>query len=122
MIYRPHMLQKQSVRSMSVFPAPPAPVQPETVQPAAADDEPVTDYIAFLGSKGINTTDALGYCMNSDDLYKELIESFCTGYAEKAAEIYMKIAHLPRVNTITDEQMHLLEKRFHIKAREGYLS
>jgi rhamnulose-1-phosphate aldolase len=41
--------------------------------------------------------------------------------AEKAAEIYMKIAHLPRVNTITDEQMHLLEQRFHIQAREGYL-
>lgn len=41
--------------------------------------------------------------------------------AEKAAEIYMKIAHLPRVNTITDEQMHLLEERFGVKAREGYL-
>ena len=42
--------------------------------------------------------------------------------AEKAAEIYMKIAHLPLVNTITDEQMHLLEKRFNVKAREGYLT
>ena len=42
--------------------------------------------------------------------------------AEKAAEIYMKIAHLPLVNTITDEQMHLLEKRFGVKAREGYLN
>lgn len=41
---------------------------------------------------------------------------------EKAAEIYMKIAHLPRINTITDEQMHQLEGRFGIKAREGYLS
>ena len=41
--------------------------------------------------------------------------------AEKGAEIYMKIAHLPRLNTITDEQMHLLEGRFGIKAREGYL-
>ena len=41
--------------------------------------------------------------------------------AEKAAEIYMKIAHLPLVNTITDEQMHLLEGRFGFKAREGYL-
>ena len=41
--------------------------------------------------------------------------------AEKAAEIYMKIAHLPRINTITDEQMHLLEKRFGVKAREGWL-
>ena len=42
--------------------------------------------------------------------------------AEKGAEIYMKIAHLPLVNTITDEQMHQLEKRFDIKGREGYLS
>lgn len=41
--------------------------------------------------------------------------------AEKAADIYMKIAHLPLVNTITDEQMHLLEQRFGVKAREGYL-
>ncbi len=41
--------------------------------------------------------------------------------AEKAAEIYMKIAHLPLINTITDEQMHLLEVRFNVKAREGYL-
>ena len=42
--------------------------------------------------------------------------------AEKGAEIYMKIAHLPLVNTITDEQMHQLEKRFNIKGREGSLS
>ena len=41
--------------------------------------------------------------------------------AEKAAEIFMKIAHLPRVNTITDKQMHQLEQRFKITAREGYL-
>ena len=41
--------------------------------------------------------------------------------AEKGAEIYMKIAHLPLVNTITDEQLHQLEKRFNVKAREGYL-
>ena len=40
---------------------------------------------------------------------------------EKAAEIYMKIAHLPRVNTITDQQMHLLEQRFGVKGRDGYL-
>ena len=42
--------------------------------------------------------------------------------AEKAAEIYMKVAHLPLMNTITDEQMHLLEGRFGVKAREGYLN
>ena len=53
---------------------------------------------------------------------KDLDETFgLIETAEKAAEIYMKIAHLPRINTITDEQMHLLEKRFNIKAREGYL-
>ena len=40
---------------------------------------------------------------------------------EKAAEIYLKIAHLPRRQTITDAQMHLLEQRFHVKAREGWL-
>ena len=42
--------------------------------------------------------------------------------AEKAAEIYLKIAHLPIRQTITDEQMHLLEERFGVKAREGYLN
>ena len=41
--------------------------------------------------------------------------------AEKAAEVYLKIAHLPWKNTITDEQMHQLEKRFGVNAREGYL-
>ncbi|MBR4142790.1 MAG: rhamnulose-1-phosphate aldolase [Firmicutes bacterium] len=53
---------------------------------------------------------------------KDLDETFgLIETAEKAAEIYMKIAHLPLVSTITDEQMHLLEKRFGVKAREGYL-
>ncbi len=42
--------------------------------------------------------------------------------AEKAAEIYLKIAQLPLVNTITDEQLHLLEARFGVKARAGYLN
>ena len=41
--------------------------------------------------------------------------------AEKAAEIWMKIAHLPLKNTITDAQMHELESRFGVKAREGWL-
>ena len=41
--------------------------------------------------------------------------------AEKAAEIYLKIAHLPLKQTITDAQMHLLEDHFGVKAREGYL-
>ena len=41
--------------------------------------------------------------------------------AEKAAEIWLKIAHLPIKQTITDGPMHLLEQRFNVKAREGYL-
>ena len=54
---------------------------------------------------------------------KDLDETFgLIETAEKAAEIYMKIAHLPRVNTITDDMMHQLEERFGVKGREGYLS
>ena len=54
---------------------------------------------------------------------KDLDETFgLIETAEKAAEIYMKIAHLPLVNTITDDQMHQLEAHFGVKAREGYLS
>ena len=54
---------------------------------------------------------------------KDLDETFgLIETAEKAAEIHMKIAHLPILNTITDEQMHLLEQRFGVRAREGYLS
>lgn len=54
---------------------------------------------------------------------KDLDEAFgLIETAEKAAEIYMKIAHLQLKNTITDEQMHQLEKHFNIKARKGYLS
>ncbi len=41
--------------------------------------------------------------------------------AEKAAEIYLKIAHLPRLNTITDEQLRLLADKFGVRAREGWL-
>ena len=54
---------------------------------------------------------------------KDLDETFgLIETAEKAAEIYLKIAHLPRVNTITDRQMHLLEGRFGVTARAGYLA
>ncbi len=42
--------------------------------------------------------------------------------AEKAAGIYMKIAHLPWKQTLTDADLHLLEERFGVKARDGYLS
>ena len=41
--------------------------------------------------------------------------------AEKAAEVYLKIAHLPRLNTISDAQLHLLEQGFGVRARPGYL-
>ncbi len=42
--------------------------------------------------------------------------------AEKAAEIYLKIAHLPLRQTLTDDAMRQLEKRFSVKARDGYLN
>ena len=41
--------------------------------------------------------------------------------AEKAAEIYLKFAGFEHMNTITDEELHQLEDRFGVKAREGYL-
>ncbi len=53
---------------------------------------------------------------------KDLDETFgLIETAEKAAEIWLKIAHLPLVNTISDEALHRLETRFGVKAREGYL-
>ncbi len=53
---------------------------------------------------------------------KDLDETFgLIETAEKGAEIYMKIAHLPLKNTITDDQLHQLEKRFNVTGREGYL-
>ena len=54
---------------------------------------------------------------------KDLDETFgLIETAEKAAEIYLKIAHLPILNTITDDMMHELEDHFGVKGREGYLS
>ena len=41
--------------------------------------------------------------------------------AEKAAEIYMKIAHLPLKTTITDDQLRLLADHFAVTPREGFL-
>ncbi len=53
---------------------------------------------------------------------KDLDETFgLIETAEKAAEIYMKIAHLPLKTTITDEQLRLLEAHFGVKAREGWV-
>ncbi len=40
---------------------------------------------------------------------------------EKAAEIYMKIAHLPRLNTITDDQMRQLADHLGLTLHPGYL-
>jgi len=54
---------------------------------------------------------------------KDLDETFgLIETAEKAAEIYMKIAHLPLRNTITDEQLHMMEAHFGVRGREGYLN
>ncbi len=53
---------------------------------------------------------------------KDLDETFgLIETAEKAAEVYMKIAHLPLKNTISDEQLHLLEEHFGVEAREGWV-
>lgn len=53
---------------------------------------------------------------------KDLDETFgLIETAEKAAEIYLKTAHLPLVNTIADAQLRQLEARFGVKARAGYL-
>ncbi|MCI8633020.1 MAG: rhamnulose-1-phosphate aldolase [Lachnospiraceae bacterium] len=41
--------------------------------------------------------------------------------AEKAAEIYMKIAHLPLKNTISDEQLKELATAFGVTYRKAYL-
>ena len=41
--------------------------------------------------------------------------------AEKAAEVYMKIAHLPVKNTITDAQLQVIADAFGVTAREGWL-
>ena len=41
--------------------------------------------------------------------------------AEKAAEVWLKIAPLPRLNTITDAQLRQLEARYGVRVRDGYL-
>lgn len=41
---------------------------------------------------------------------------------EKASEIYMKTAHLPRLNTITDSQLKELASLFKVEVRKGILS
>ncbi len=53
---------------------------------------------------------------------KDLDEAFgLIETVEKGAEIYMKIAHLPIKNTITDDALLQLAKHFGVTYREGYL-
>ena len=53
---------------------------------------------------------------------RDLDESFgLIETAEKAAEIYMKIAHLPLRQTITDAQLRTLAAHFKVHPVEGYL-
>ena len=40
---------------------------------------------------------------------------------EKAAQIYMLTAHLPRINTIKDSELKLLADFFKVTPREGIL-
>jgi rhamnulose-1-phosphate aldolase len=42
--------------------------------------------------------------------------------AEKGAEIYLKIAHLPRLNTITDTQLQQVADHLGLTVRPGYLN
>jgi rhamnulose-1-phosphate aldolase len=54
---------------------------------------------------------------------KSLDEAFgLVETVEKAATIYMLTAHLPRVNTITDEELMILANHFHVTPKEGILS
>ena len=40
---------------------------------------------------------------------------------EKAAQLYMISAHLPRINTITDDQLREIANGFNVKYREDFL-
>ena len=54
---------------------------------------------------------------------KDLDETFgLIETAEKAAKIWMKIAHLPIKQTITDDDMRLLAEHFNVSPRAGYLA
>ena len=54
---------------------------------------------------------------------KDLDEAFgLIETAEKAAGIYLKIAHLPIKNTITDAQLRAIASHVGVKVREGYLN
>ena len=53
---------------------------------------------------------------------KDLDETFgLIETAEKAAEVYLKIAHLPWKQTLTDADLRQIEAHYGVKAREGWL-
>lgn len=53
---------------------------------------------------------------------KDLDEAFgLVETVEKAATLYMLTAHLPQINTITDEQLKTIASAFNVKFREDYL-
>ena len=59
---------------------------------------------------------------DSEKAFTDLDDAFgLIETVEKHAEIYLKIAHLPKKQILTDAQLHMLEKRFGVKCREGYL-
>ena len=70
-----------------------------------------------------------GYAKSATAAAKKVLAENLKQRAHKDAKILAdaqalaeKIANLPLVNTITDEQMHRLEAHFGVKAREGYLA
>ncbi|MBR5741683.1 MAG: rhamnulose-1-phosphate aldolase, partial [Firmicutes bacterium] len=53
---------------------------------------------------------------------KDLDETFgLIETAEKAAEVYLKIAHLPWKQTLTDDNLRAIAERFDVTPREGWL-
>lgn len=53
---------------------------------------------------------------------KDLDETFgLIETAEKAAEVYLKIAHLPWKQTLSDDDLRAIAEHFGVKARDGYL-
>ena len=53
---------------------------------------------------------------------KDIDEAFgLVETVEKAAQLYMISAHLPRINTITDDQLREIAEGFKVKYREDFL-
>lgn len=82
-----------------------------------------TDEIAIATAEKLRKTRIVVWAQHG--IYasgKSLDETFgLIETAEKAAEIYMKIAHLPRLNTINDDQLRQIAKRFNVTPREEFL-